>query len=205
MIKKIFAVALTTQLMTTAAWAQEVLPQPDRSASGSGFEAGVIVVTAQKREERLQDVPIAVSVVSSQQLANSGVTEMTQLNALVPGLNIQHTVGAFQPSIRGISTTSNIVENPVALYIDGVYMANQRDGLRDLADIDQIAVLKGPQGTLFGRNATAGVIQITTRAPSHTTKGEAKVGYDNYGTFKGGVYVTGGCSPSAIDRQIEDM
>ena len=161
------------------------------SAEASASE-GEIVVTAQKRIERLQDVPIAVAVVGSAQLANSDVKELTQLNALVPGLNVAAALGAFNPTIRGIGTSSNVVENPVALYIDGVYMPNQREGLRDLADVEQVTVLKGPQGTLFGRNATAGVIQITTREPSFTTKGALTAGYESYQTFRGSAYLTGG-------------
>src|SRR5687767_8953023 len=125
MNKKTFAAALLTQLMATGAWAQTVEPAPTSPPSqqdAASSDAGEIVVTAQKRSERLQDVPIAVNVVNATQLANSGVSEMQQLSALIPGLNITHTVGSFQPSIRGVSTSSNVVENPVALYIDGVYM-----------------------------------------------------------------------------------
>ncbi|MGK2911801.1 MAG: TonB-dependent receptor [Sphingobium sp.] len=151
-------------------------------------------MTAQKRAERLQDVPIAVNAATGQQLVNSGIQEMQQLNALVPGLNVTTTIGTFIPSLRGITTGSNVVENPVALYIDGVYLPNQREGMRDLADIEQITVLKGPQGTLFGRNATAGVIQITTRRPSFDPQGEFKLGYGSYQTVRGSAYLTGGLS-----------
>ncbi len=151
-----------------------------------------IIVTAQRRSERLQDVPISVNVVDSSRLASAAVNDMQQLNAVVPGLNIAVNVGAFTPSIRGIATQSNIVETPVAIYLDGVYLANSREGLRDLMDIEQIAVLKGPQGTLFGRNATAGVIQLTTRAPKYDLEAQVKFGFDNYSTLRSGLYLTGG-------------
>jgi iron complex outermembrane receptor protein len=153
-----------------------------------------IVVTAQKRSENLQRVPIAITAVSGDALIAQGVTSSLQLNTVAPGLNIRTTAGSFQPSIRGIGTSSNVVENPVALYIDGVYLPQQREGLREFNDIAQIAILKGPQGTLFGRNATGGVIQITTLAPSHNFSGSAHAEVDNYGTIKTDAYITGGLS-----------
>ena len=193
MRKQTLTAILVTQLMASAAWAQSA---PAANNAEGEFGTADIVVTAQKRSERLQDVPIAVNVVSGDTLASAGVTDPVQLSTVVPGLNATQTVGAFAPSIRGISTASNVVENPVAIYIDGVYMANSREGLRDLGDVSQIAVLKGPQGTLFGRNATAGVLQITTRGPDHDAGGEVRAGYDNYGTFKGNAFLTGGLSDS---------
>lgn len=194
MKKATFAAMFMSQLMATTAWAQANVPDDGTAPTPVGESTpnnAPIVVTAQRREEQLQDVPISISVVDSATIENAGITDMTQLNAIVPGLNIQHTVGSFQPAIRGITTVSNIVENPVALYIDGVYMPNQRDGMRELADVEQIAVLRGPQGTLFGRNATAGVIQITTRRPSYDPEGELMIGIDNYLTARGSLYVTG--------------
>lgn len=179
----VFTMGVATAMATPAAYAQDGEQVRD-----------VITVTAQKREESVQDVPIAINVVSAAQIESSGIKDMTQLGALVPGLNVIHTVGAYLPSIRGVSTSLNVVENPVALYIDGVYLPNQREGMRELADIEQITVLKGPQGTLFGRNATAGVIQITTKAPQFEPAAEIKVGYDNYGTFRGSGYFTAGLS-----------
>lgn len=193
MNKQYLAATLIAQLLATTAWAQTAQPAPSTDGTGDGtVEVTDIIVTAQKRQERLQDVPIAVATVGADQLASAGIKDLQDLNTLVPGLNIAYSVGAFQPSIRGISTSSNVVENPVALYIDGVYLASQREGLRDLADIEQITVLKGPQGTLFGRNSTAGVIQITTRAPSHTPGAQVSVGIDNYDTVRASGYLTGG-------------
>ncbi len=156
-------------------------------------QLGDIVVTAQRRAENLQRVPIVITAVSGAQLAQAGVTSLPTLGTIAPGLNARTSAGGvFQPSIRGIGTSSNVVENPVALYIDGVYLPNQNDANRELPDVEQIAVLKGPQGTLFGRNATAGVIQITTRKPTQDFHVQAKTEIDNYATFRGGVFVTGG-------------
>ena len=166
---------------------------PDTPAQPEGA-LQEIVVTAQKRAENLQRVPIAVTAASGAELQASGITSSMQLNTIAPGLNIRTTAGSFQPSIRGIGTSSNVVENPVALYIDGIYLPQQREGMRQLDDIAQIAVLKGPQGTLFGRNATGGVIQITTLAPSHDFSGLARTELDNYLTTRSSLYVTGGLS-----------
>jgi iron complex outermembrane recepter protein len=178
-----------------ASVSQPVLAQSvaDDAPSG-GLEE--IVVTAQRRAENLQEVPISITAVTSQRLQASGIAGIDQLGTVVPGLNVSSLAGVFQPAIRGISTSSTSTENPVALYIDGVYYQSQREGLRDLNDIEQVSVLKGPQGTLFGRNATAGVLQITTRRPSHDVKIEAGASYDNYQTLKGDTYITGGLGDS---------
>ena len=172
-------------IMPAAALAQTAPPAP----AGDSLEE--VVVTAQKRSEDLQKVPLAITAVTGAQLENIGVVDSVQLNQVSAGLNIRTQLGSFLPAIRGIGTSSNVVENPVALYIDGVYIPQQREGIRDLNDIDQLAVLKGPQGTLFGRNATGGVIQITTKAPSQQFEGAVSSSFDNFETYKGDVYVNG--------------
>lgn len=152
-----------------------------------------IIVTAQKRAENLQRVPIVISVVSAAQIQNSGITGLTTLATVTPGLTSRTSGGGvFQPSLRGIGTSSNVVENPVALYIDGVYLPQQREGNRELLDVEQVAVLKGPQGTLFGRNATGGVIQITTRRPTQAFAFRGRAEIDSYATFRGSAFATGG-------------
>jgi iron complex outermembrane recepter protein len=151
-----------------------------------------IVVTAQKRTEKIQTVPIEVNVATAGQLQAAGVLNTENLGTVIPGLNISHaTLLAFVPSIRGITTVSNTSENPTALYVDGVLIPGQQEGFRDLADVDQITVLKGPQGTLFGRNATAGVIQISTKTPSFTTQGAASVSYGSFNEIRASTYLTG--------------
>ena len=178
-------------LMASPVAAQETAPQ-----SSAGLQE--IVVTAQKRAENLQDVPIAVTAVSSGQLAAAGVLSTSALGSAVAGVSVNTTASYFSPHIRGVGTGSfgPGVENPVALYVDNVYYASQLTAPSDLSDVDQIAVLKGPQGTLFGRNATAGVIQMTTRNPSHDFGGEFKTELDNYLTSRNFFYVTGGLSDS---------
>ena len=184
------AVAVPTLVIPAFAMAQDAAGQ-DTTDDSNRVED--IVVTAQRREENLQRVPIVITAVSGEQLAQSGVTSLPTLSLVAPGLNARTSGGGvFQPSIRGIGTSSNVVENPVALYIDGVYLPNQNEGNQELPDVEQVAVLKGPQGTLFGRNATGGVIQITTRRPTQEFDVQAKAEIDNYATFRGGLFVSGG-------------
>lgn len=166
---------------------------------------GDIVVTAQRRSENLQKVPIVITAVSGAQLATAGITSLATLNTLAPGFNARNTAGAFQPYIRGIGTSSNVVENPVALYIDGVYLPQQREGARELPDVEQIAVLKGPQGTLFGRNATGGVIQITTRRPTQLFEFDGNIGIDSYATIRTGAFVSGGLTKDVAGSLSIDL
>lgn len=153
-----------------------------------------VVVTAQRRSENLQVVPVAVAAVAAEQLENTGVQNILQLNYAVPGVNTRTNVGGASVFVRGIGTTANNVENPIALYVDGVYIASQNESGIDLPDVQQVSVLKGPQGTLFGRNATGGVLMVTTQAPSYTPRADLRIGIDNYETLKTSAYLTGGLS-----------
>ena len=185
--------SLAFALCSHPATAQDA-SSPDSPGADGDEGLQTIVVTAQKRKQDLQEVPLAVTTVAGEALEASGVVDTTRLNVVAPALNIRVTNSNFSPSIRGVGTAGINVENPVSLYIDGVYYASQREGLRDLHDIEQVAVLKGPQGTLFGRNATGGVIQITTKSPSHTFGGELGASIDQYATLRSHAYVTGGLS-----------
>jgi iron complex outermembrane receptor protein len=136
-IRQILSVAsiLASLLATSAAWAQNA----DAESDDGGLQE--IVVTAQKRAENLQEVPIAVTAVGGEAIAASGVADTRELAALIPGLAIRTTTGSFQPAIRGIGTSSSVVENPVSLDIDGVYYPQQREGLRELNDIERLEKL----------------------------------------------------------------
>lgn len=144
-----------------------------------------IVVTARRRQERAQDVPIALSVISGQQLAARGDYRLDQVQQLVPSLQ----VFSFNPrntniNIRGLGSnvalTNDGLENGVGLYIDNVYYGRVGQSQFDLVDLDRIEVLRGPQGTLFGKNTTAGAINITTRLPSFTAGFEGQADIGNY-------------------------
>ena len=164
-------------------------------------------MTAQRRAENLQSVPITVNTATGEQLARAGVTSITQLSTVVPGLVLNANVGSPAAHIRGVGTEASgpTAESPVAIYVDGVYYAAAQGARLDFFDVDQIEVLKGPQGTLFGRNATGGLIQVTTKSPSHVPGLDADLGYANYDTINGDLYVTGGLSDTvAASLAIQD-
>ena len=118
---------------------------------------------------------------------------MAGLGKVVPSLNMTRTGAFTQPYLRGVGKRSTLgVENSVATYVDGVYLASSISALLDLRGIERVEVLNGPQGTLFGRNATGGVIQIVTRDPSPETSGEAELHAGTYGYVRGDAYLTGG-------------
>ncbi|MDB6091711.1 MAG: hypothetical protein JWN85_4495 [Gammaproteobacteria bacterium] len=153
-----------------------------------------VTVTAQKRTERLQDVPIADSAISAADALNRGVTDTTALQMAVPGLVINHTANEGNIFIRGVGTNlfGPSSEQTVAVYVDGVYMPSPEANLFSFNNIDRVEVLKGPQGTLFGRNTTGGVVQIITRDPSQSVSGDVSLGYANFDTVSAQGYVTGG-------------
>jgi iron complex outermembrane receptor protein len=163
-----------------------------QQTEGHGLEE--IVVTAQRRSENLQKVPIAVTVLSAADLAEKGVDNVELLATTVPGLTYSETGTLGTPRIRGIGVAfvAGGNENSVATYVDNVYYASASSSILSFNNISQIAVLKGPQGTLFGRNATGGLIQITTRDPSQTFSGLADVTVGNLNTYGTNLYVTGG-------------
>ena len=141
--------------------------RPDFSSAAGTTALEEIVVTAQRRTENLQDVPIAVTALTATSLTASRVSNTEDLNLVVPGLNYTTVAGYVLPRIRGVGSTTSTGgnENEVATYVDGVYIASSTSSLLSFNNIQEVSVLKGPQGTLFGRNATGGVIQITTRDP----------------------------------------
>ncbi|MCJ2185838.1 TonB-dependent receptor [Novosphingobium beihaiensis] len=139
----------------------------------------------------LQDVPIAVSAISAKQAAAIGIDNSESLVTATPSLDFSRSGGfAAIPFLRGVGTSfaGAGVESPVAIYVDDVYISSPNANLLSLNNIDSVQVLKGPQGTLFGRNATGGVIQIQTRKPSFETEGNISAGYGNYDSAEGSAY-----------------
>jgi iron complex outermembrane receptor protein len=153
-----------------------------------------IVVTAQRRSQNLQDVPIVVQAIPAATIKAFEVTDSTDLQVLTPGLDMHHQSNVLSPSLRGISQVSSSAgdESPIAIYVDGVYYASMNSGLFALNNIQQIEVLKGPQGTLFGRNAAGGVIQIITQKPQQGPYADVSVGYGNYNSYDTNLYATTG-------------
>ncbi|MBB5686613.1 TonB-dependent receptor [Sphingobium boeckii] len=168
--------AVITCAITTSAFAQEAVPA-DQPTGG----VQEIIVTAQKRSQNLQDVPLAISVVSGAQLESGNVNSAEQLFQKVPTLTFRkgNTNKDSALSIRGVGTISfaSGVEPSVSTVIDGVVYARTGQQTSDFLDVDRIEVLRGPQGSLFGKNASAGVISIITREPSETPKGYFDAAY----------------------------
>jgi iron complex outermembrane recepter protein len=152
-----------------------------------------IVVTAQKRSENLVNVPATITTLSRDSLTNTGMTSVNDIAQVVPGLQIA-SQGAFSlPFIRGIGTTISGAGFPsnVATYVDGFYRPTGLSNDMDLIDISDVEVLKGPQGTLFGRDATGGAILLTTQAPSFTPEFKGRLSYGSLDTANVGAFATG--------------
>ncbi|MBS3962685.1 MAG: TonB-dependent receptor [Sandarakinorhabdus sp.] len=195
------ALALAT-FLPNAAIAQE-------AALAAAPETGDIIVTATRRAEALSDVPIAISAISSEQLSNSGATDIRALNQLAPSLLVSGATSEsnFAARIRGIGTVGENpgLESSVALFIDGVYRSRTGTGLSDLGEIERIEVLRGPQGTLFGRNASAGLINVITRKPQYENSGWAAGTYGNYNQVRleGGVNVE--IAPGTMAAKLDGL
>ncbi|WP_157218578.1 TonB-dependent receptor [Flavisphingomonas formosensis] len=184
--------ALTVMLAGTAHAEGAATAASADYAAAEAESGGEILVTARKREERAQDVPIALSVVGQEALEKTGNFTLGQVQQLVPTLQIfSYNPRNTNINIRGlgsnIAITNDGLDNGVGVYIDQVYYGRVGQSQFDLVDLDHIEVLRGPQGTLFGRNTTAGAINIATRAPSFDTefKGEASLGNHGYHQVRG--------------------
>jgi outer membrane receptor protein involved in Fe transport len=152
--------------------------------SGPPTSLTEVVVTAQKREQNLQQVPIAVMALSGQALQDAGVTDIKNMQILTPGLTVTSTTSEASTTarIRGIGTVGDNIglESSVGVVIDGVYRPRNGVGFGDLGDLDRIEVLEGPQGELFGKNNDAGVINVITRRPSRTFGVEGELSGGNF-------------------------
>ena len=168
------------------------LAQDAADSNAGGLEE--VIVAAQRRAESAQSVPISITALSGEQLEAAGVGSLPDIARVTPGLQFQAVGAVSVPFLRGVGSavTSSGAESTVALFVDGVYMSAQPSSLTSLANVDSIEVDKGPQGTLFGRNATGGVIQIRTRRPSQDPRVEVNLGYGNYQTGDATVYSTTG-------------
>ncbi len=173
------AIGLTISLMTT----MPTLAQTSASQGQQGV--GEIVVTAQRRAERVQDVPIAISAFSSDQLEARGVSNTLQLGQYVPNLIAQNNTGLGSANayfLRGLGNTETIptFDPPVGTYVDDIYLSRQNANNLSLFDVERVEVLRGPQGTLFGRNTTGGAISVIMRKSGDVIGGYAEIGYGSY-------------------------
>ncbi|RYY28461.1 MAG: TonB-dependent receptor [Sphingomonadales bacterium] len=191
-----FGLLLGTAMVVApaSAWAQEAPAAP--AAEQDDSAVGDIIVTANRREERLQEVPTSITAVTGGTLERSGVNNLRDLPQITPGLTLTRASNAYQPFIRGIGTRNSSTgdEPNVSVYVDGVYQPEMAATALDLVGVERVEVLRGPQGTLFGRNATGGLINVITEDPSHDTKGTAFLSYGRFNEVTGKVYATTGLS-----------
>lgn len=176
---------------------------PTQEASESLL--GDIVVTAQRREERLQDVPAAISAIGTKQLSAAGVINTRDLQLVTPSISFTQASYAPQPAIRGIGTrgVNPGDEQVVPVYLDGVYQPFIVGGLFELANVERIEVLRGPQGTLLGRNATGGAINIITETPQSGFSGRVTLGYGRFNERLADGYITGGDDRVAASLNVQ--
>ncbi len=179
------------------AFAQEA-PQADDNSDPE------IVVTAQGRSQLLSDVPVAISAVNAETLQNSGANDIRQLNQVAPSLLVSSTGSEANGSarIRGIGTVGDNpgLESSVPVFIDGVYRSRSGIGLNELGEIDRVEVQRGPQGTLGGRNSSAGLISIYSKKPSFTFGGSGELTYGNYDFMRAATSFTGPISEQLAFR-----
>ena len=166
----------------------------DKETEADGFLLEEVVVTAQKREQNIQDVPVAITAISADGLEKIGAIDVEGLYGHVPSLYF-HKIGYEQPAnnfvkvvMRGVGTTSG--ESAVGIYIDDVYQPALGFDI-DFNDIERVEILRGPQGTLFGRNTLAGAIRLITKRPGDEKSGRVSLEYDEFNTIKGKGAVSG--------------
>ena len=163
------AIILFILLVATPAPAEE---PPAASAGEKPVELPTVVVSAQKREENVQEVPMSITVLSGQTLEDASIEETKDIGRLSPNVYVMDAGSYQQTSIRGVSGFVNALQSAVGYYVDDVNLPLVYNQNPELFDIERIEVLKGPQGTLYGRNSEAGVINIVTRQPDNTFRGK---------------------------------
>ena len=168
------------------------LAAPPAFAQGTIEE---IIVTATKREETLQDIPVAVTVTDGQTLEDTQILDIIDLQTIVPSLRVTQLQTSTQTNflIRGFGNGANNpgVEQSVGVFVDGVYRSRSASQIGDFLDIERIEVLRGPQSTLFGQNASAGVVSIVTRRPQFEFDGSVEAVLGNYDARQLRAWVTG--------------
>ncbi|WP_435418501.1 TonB-dependent receptor [Parerythrobacter aurantius] len=195
------ALAGAMAFSSSAAFAQDA---EDAQAGTEGEGENVIVVTAQGRAQALADVPVAISAVNAETLQNSGANDIRQLNQVAPSLLVSSTGSEANGSarIRGIGTVGDNpgLESSVPVFIDGVYRSRSGIGLNELGEIERVEVQRGPQGTLGGRNSSAGLISIFSKKPQFSFGATGEITYGNYDYWRLGGSVTGPISDTIAAR-----
>ncbi|PCG10967.1 TonB-dependent receptor [Sphingomonas ginsenosidimutans] len=199
-----FVAPIAAAQATTDANAGQAAPADQTAGGAQDLNAADIVVTAQGRAQALADVPVAISAVNADSLALSGANDIRQLNQLAPSLLVTSTGSEANgsPRIRGIGTVGDNpgLESSVVVLIDGVYRSRAGIGLNELGEIDRVEVLRGPQGTLGGRNSSAGLISVVSKRPSFTFGANGEVTYGNFDFWRLAAGVTGPISETLAFR-----
>ncbi|WP_432768531.1 MAG: TonB-dependent receptor [Sphingopyxis sp.] len=200
-------VSLAIAVTAVPAFAQDTAPPADTAPQDEADEYGAdapIVVTAQGRSQLLSDVPVAISAVNAETLQNSGANDIRQLNQVAPSLLVSSTGSEANGSarIRGIGTVGDNpgLESSVPVFIDGVYRSRSGIGLNELGEIDRVEVQRGPQGTLGGRNSSAGLISIYSKKPEFEFGGSGEITYGNYDFWRAAASLTGPISDTLAAR-----
>ena len=186
---------LAAMLLSTPAYAQE------EASDESGIDE--IIVTAQRREENLQDVPISVSAFTAEQLAERGTTDLSRLEGQVPGFTFGRSGSDARPAMRGVRTENVGVngDTTIGFFVDGVYQSRAGQATGSFVDIERVEIQRGPQGTLYGRNTFGGNISITSAQPSlEGYFGQADVTVGENGRFRGDLIVNAALSETVAIR-----
>ncbi|KGM57251.1 TonB-dependent receptor [Lysobacter arseniciresistens ZS79] len=179
------AVAVAGALLAPAAWAQDTAPAQQAETEAKATTLGAVTVTARKREETIQDVPVAVTAFTADALDRLAVEDLGGLDAQVPNLTIYAARGSsstITAYIRGVGQSDPLwgVDPGVGIYMDDVYIARPQGALLDVFDVQRVEVLRGPQGTLYGKNTIGGAIKYISKGLPRETEGFAEVTIGNY-------------------------
>ncbi|MFW2853284.1 TonB-dependent receptor [Sphingomonas sp. TX0543] len=205
LFERVLLATVSTLALPAAAWAQEG-PSAEARPADDGDHQREVLVTARRRAENIKDVPISLQAISGETLERKGTIDLQSLIDQTPGLN--STGGNprnFSVTIRGIGyapTAADGLDNAIGVYFDGVYQARPGQVLQDLVDVQSFEVLRGPQGTLFGRNAAAGALNITFNKPSFTPSQTFEVSYGRYNFAQAKAILTGPLSDNIAYRTV---
>jgi len=186
-IASVFSLALgmTAFALSTPSAAQTASPTPVTQDNGGSSGLQEIIVTAEKRAQSIQKVPAAISALDSGEIWTRGIRDVQDLQFQTPNLQSGNTVGITQIAIRGVGMNLiDVTTQPgVGVYVDGIYQARTASTGLDQIDLQRIEVLRGPQGTLYGRNATGGAVNFITASPSDQFEAQVLAGYQNFGEY----------------------
>ncbi|WP_112062199.1 TonB-dependent receptor [Hyphomonas pacifica] len=190
LLTSVCAVALMTPVAMAQQQGDETVVRADAAATTdddtSARRLGAVTVTATRRTQDILDVPVAVSNIGAEQMERSGISDVKQLTSIAPSLDITNTIGESYGAVirvRGIGTSGSNpgLESATGVYVDGVYRSRSNLALNDMPGVERVELLRGPQGTLFGKNTTAGVLNVVTAKPSDEFEGSAAVTVGNLG------------------------